>query len=157
MAAQFESFVDPFVIIFSIPFAVTGVLIGLLVTGNTLSVPAFLGMIILVGIVVNNAIVLVDYTKLIRKRDNLSIEDALITAGGHRLRPILMTATTTIGGMIPLAMMSGEGHETFNPMGVAVVFGLAVSTLITLILIPVMYASIDALLIKIKLRVNKFL
>jgi len=152
MAAQFESFVDPFVIIFSIPFAISGVLIGLLVSGNTLSVPAFLGMIILVGIVVNNAIVLVDYTKLIKLRDNLSVEEALITAGGTRLRPILMTATTTIGGMIPLAMMSGEGHEMFNPMGIAVVFGLAVSTMITLILIPVMYASVDALLKKIKLR-----
>ena len=152
MAAQFESFVDPFVIIFSIPFAITGVLFGLLISGNTLSVPAFLGMIILVGIVVNNAIVLVDYTKFIKKRDNLNVENALITAGGHRLRPILMTATTTIGGMVPLALMSGEGHEMFNPMGVAVVFGLAVSTLITLVLIPVMYASVDAFLKKIKLR-----
>jgi HAE1 family hydrophobic/amphiphilic exporter-1 len=152
MAAQFESFVDPFVIIFSIPFAITGVLLGLLISGNTLSVPAFLGMIILVGIVVNNAIVLVDYTKFILNRDKLSVEQALVTAGGHRLRPILMTATTTIGGMVPLAMMSGEGHEMFNPMGVAVVFGLAVSTLVTLILIPVMYASVDALLKKIKLR-----
>lgn len=152
MAAQFESFVDPFVIIFSIPFAITGVLLGLLISGNTLSVPAFLGMIILVGIVVNNAIVLVDYTKFILNRDKLSVEQALVTAGGHRLRPILMTATTTIGGMVPLAMMSGEGHEMFNPMGVAVVFGLAVSTLVTLILIPVMYASVDAVLKKIKLR-----
>ena len=109
-------------------------------------------MIILVGIVVNNAIVLVDYAKFIKNRDKLSTEKALIFAGSHRLRPILMTATTTIGGMAPLAMMSGEGHEMFNPMGVAVVFGLAVSTLITLILIPVMYASVDAFLKKIKLR-----
>lgn len=152
MAAQFESFVDPFVIIFSIPFAITGVLAGLLITGHTLSVPAFLGMIILVGIVVNNAIVLIDYTKIMKEKHNFTMNEALIFSGSKRLRPILMTAMTTIFGMIPLALMRGDAHEVFNPMGVAVVFGLAVSTLITLILIPVMYSSVDGLLKKIKLR-----
>ena len=152
MAAQFESFVDPFVIIFSIPFAITGVLGGLLITGHTLSVPAFLGMIILVGVVVNNAIVLIDYTKIMKEKHNFTMNEALIFSGSKRLRPILMTAMTTIFGMIPLALMRGDAHEVFNPMGVAVVFGLAVSTLITLILIPVMYASVDDLLKKMKLR-----
>ncbi len=142
MAAQFESFIDPFVIIFAIPFSVTGVILGLLITGNTLSVPAFLGMIILVGVVVNNAIVLIDYTKIMREKHKFSIDEALIYAGSRRLRPILMTAATTIFGMVPLAFMSGEGHETFNPMGVAVVFGLSFSTLVTLVLMPVMYSYI---------------
>ncbi len=152
MAAQFESFVDPFVIIFSIPFAVSGVIIGLLITGYTLSVPAFLGMIILVGVVVNNAIVLIDYTKIMKVKHNFTVDEALIFAGSKRLRPILMTASTTICGMIPLAFMRGEGHETFNPMGIAVVFGLAFSTLITLILMPVVFSFIDSSLRKFNLR-----
>lgn len=148
MAAQFESFVDPFVIIFSIPFAISGVLIGLLLMGHTLSVPAFLGMIILVGIVVNNAIVLIDYTKIQQEKHRFSTDEALIYSGARRLRPILMTAATTIFGMVPLALVSGEGHETYNPMGVAVVFGLTFSTLVTLVLIPCMYAAVDAFLRK---------
>ncbi|HNT26953.1 MAG TPA: efflux RND transporter permease subunit [bacterium] len=148
MAAQFESFVDPFVIIFSIPFAISGVLIGLLLTGHTLSVPAFLGMIILVGIVVNNAIVLIDYTKIQQEKHRFGTDESLIYSGARRLRPILMTATTTIFGMLPLALVSGEGHETYNPMGVAVVFGLAFSTLVTLVLIPCMYSTIDGFLRK---------
>lgn len=148
MAAQFESFVDPFIIIFSIPFAISGVIIGLLMTGHALSVPAFLGMIILVGIVVNNAIVLIDYTKIQKEKLKMTTDEALIYSGARRLRPILMTATTTICGMVPLAMMSGEGHETYNPMGVAVVFGLTFSTLVTLVLIPCMYSMVDSFLIK---------
>ncbi len=143
MAAQFESFVDPLVIIVSIPFAISGVLLGLLITGHSLSVPAFLGMVILVGIVVNNAIVLIDYTKLMREKHRMTTNDALIFSGSRRLRPILMTATTTIFGMIPLALMRGESHEIFNPMGIAVVFGLAFSTLITLVLVPSIYSTVD--------------
>ncbi len=154
MAAQFESFVDPFVIIFSIPFAISGVLIGLLLTGHTLSVPAFLGMIILVGIVVNNAIVLIDYTKIQQEKLRFSTDEALIYSGARRLRPILMTAATTIFGMLPLALVSGEGHETYNPMGVAVVFGLTFSTLVTLVLIPCMYSAVDAFLRKHNWRKN---
>jgi hydrophobic/amphiphilic exporter-1 (mainly G- bacteria), HAE1 family len=152
MAAQFESFVDPFVIIFSIPFAISGVLMGLLITGHTLSVPAFLGMIILVGVVVNNAIVLIDYTKIQKENLKISTDEALIYSGSRRLRPILMTALTTIFGMIPLTLMSGEAHEIFNPMGVAVVFGLTFSTLVTLILIPCMYSAVDSFLRKHHLR-----
>ncbi|HQN71901.1 MAG TPA: efflux RND transporter permease subunit [bacterium] len=152
MAAQFESFVDPFVIIFSIPFAISGVLIGLLVTGHTLSVPAFLGMIILVGVVVNNAIVLIDYTKIQKENLKMSTDEALIYSGSRRLRPILMTAMTTIFGMIPLTLMRGEAHEIFNPMGVAVVFGLTFSTLVTLVLIPCMYSAVDSFLRKHHLR-----
>ncbi len=140
MSAQFESFADPFVILFSIPFSISGVIIGLLITGHTLSVPAFLGMIILVGIVVNNAIVLIDYTKIMRKKHNFKVDEALVFSGSRRLRPILMTAATTIFGMIPLALMGGEGHETFNPMGVAVVFGLGFSTLVTLVIMPCIYS-----------------
>ncbi|HQJ61129.1 MAG TPA: efflux RND transporter permease subunit, partial [bacterium] len=152
MAAQFESFVDPFVIIFSIPFAISGVLLGLLVTGHTLSVPAFLGMIILVGVVVNNAIVLIDYTKIQKENLKMSTDEALIYSGSRRLRPILMTALTTIFGMIPLTLMSGEAHEIFNPMGVAVVFGLTFLTLVTLVLIPCMYSAVDSFLRKHHLR-----
>jgi HAE1 family hydrophobic/amphiphilic exporter-1 len=103
-------------------------------------------MIILVGVVVNNAIVLLDYTNMKRKRDGLNVHDALIFSGKSRLRPILMTATTTISGMLPLALMQGEGHEAFQPMGVAVVFGLMVSTLITLILMPSIYGLIHGFL-----------
>lgn len=152
MAAQFESFVDPFVILFSIPFGISGVLLGLLIMGKSLSMPAFLGMIILVGIVVNNAIVLIDYMKQIKERDSLSTHDALVIAGGKRLRPILMTAMTTIFGMVPMMLMNGEGAAMFSPMGTAVVFGLTVSTLITLVLVPSVYAVVDSILVKLHLR-----
>ncbi len=148
MAAQFESLIDPLVIIVSIPFAISGVLLGLLMTGYSLSVPAFLGMVILVGIVVNNAIVLIDYTKIQREKHKFTTDEALIFSGARRLRPILMTATTTIFGMIPLAIMRGESHEVFNPMGIAVVFGLTFSTLITLILVPSIYSMVDEFLRK---------
>lgn len=152
MAAQFESFIDPFVILFSIPFGISGVLLGLLIMGKSLSMPAFLGMIILVGIVVNNAIVLIDYMKQIKERDSLSTHDALVIAGGKRLRPILMTAMTTIFGMVPMMLMNGEGAAMFSPMGTAVVFGLTVSTLITLVLVPSVYAVVDSILVKLHLR-----
>ena len=143
MAAQFESFLDPFVILFSIPFAISGVLGGLFIAGFPLSVPAMLGMIILVGIVVNNAIVLVDYTNILRRQEHLGVIEALKTAGSRRLRPVLMTALTTISGMLPLALSQGDGHESWQPMGVSVVSGLTVSTLITLVVIPVMYAMVE--------------
>ena len=145
MAAQFESFVDPLVIIFSIPFAATGVMTGLFIAGFPLSVPAMLGMIILVGIVVNNAIVLVDYTNILRRTEKMGVIRALKTAGKRRLRPVLMTALTTISGMTPLALSQGDGHESWQPMGISVVFGLLVSTLVTLVVIPVMYAMAEPL------------
>lgn len=143
MAAQFESLIDPFVIMFSVPFAVVGVIWALLITGTTLSVNAFIGMIMLVGIVVNNAIVLVDYTNLLRAR-GMSVGEAVQTAGQRRLRPVLMTALTTIFGLLPLALSRSEGSETWVPLGVAVIGGLMVSTVITLVFVPTLYSIVEA-------------
>jgi HAE1 family hydrophobic/amphiphilic exporter-1 len=140
MASQFESFTYPFVIMFSIPFALTGVLIGLAVTNTALGIMALLGILMLIGIVVKNGIVLIDYTILCRER-GMSINEAVVTAGRSRLRPILMTTLTTVLGMIPLALGRGEGAEMWNSLGMTVAWGLTFSTLITLVLIPIMYAS----------------
>jgi len=142
MASQFESLLDPFVIMFSIPFALVGVAWGLFLTGISLSAIAFLAIIMLIGIVVKNAIVLVDYINILRARE-YQLFDAIVTAGGNRLRPVLMTAITTILGMIPLAISRGEGAEIWHPLGVTVIFGLAVSTLVTLILVPVVYSVFE--------------
>ncbi len=141
MASQFESFSMPFVIMFSIPFAFTGVILALLITGTTLSLIAALGAVLLIGIVVKNGIVLVDYTNLMRDRD-MRLNDAIIAAGKSRLRPVLMTALTTILGMLPLALSTGEGSEIWRPMGISVIGGLIFSTLVTMVLIPVMYALV---------------
>ena len=140
MSAQ--SFLDPLVIMLSIPFAFTGVFLLLFLADEALSLPAALGLIMLMGVVVNNAIIFVDYAKLLR-REGESLEDALMLAGQRRLRPILMTAFTTIGGMLPLALSHGEGHEMWRPMGIAVIGGLLFSTVTTLILIPVVYSSVE--------------
>ncbi len=142
MAGQFESLLDPFVVMFSVPFGITGVFLALPLTGITLSLTSFIGMIMLVGIVVNNAIVLVDYINQLRDR-GLSLEEAIRTGGERRLRPVLMTALTTIGGMIPLALGGGEGAEMWRPLAVAVIGGLLFSTLVTLVLIPTVYALTD--------------
>jgi HAE1 family hydrophobic/amphiphilic exporter-1 len=142
MAAQFESFRGPFIIMFSIPFAFVGVIWAFLVTGTTLNMVSFMGMIMLMGIVVNNAIVLVDYTNIMRKRGQ-SIHEALMTAGRRRLRPVLMTASTTMFGMLPLAMSRGEGAESWNPLGIAMIGGLLVSTVVTLLLVPVLYGIFE--------------
>ena len=138
LASQFESLTDPFIIMFSLPFALTGVFIGLALTGTPLSVMAFVGVIMLVGIVVKNVIVLIDYTILNRER-GLSVTHAVIHAGKSRLRPVLMTTLTTVFGMIPLAVGTGEGSEMWRSMGTTVAWGLSVSTLITLIIVPVVY------------------
>ena len=143
MASQFESLTYPFVIMFSIPFAITGVLIGLFVTGTPLSVMALLGVLMLVGIVVNNGIVLIDYIMLCRER-GLGLMHAVVTSGKSRLRPILMTTLTTVFGMIPMALGTGEGAEMWRPLGMTVAFGLSFSTLITLIIIPTLYSSFAA-------------
>jgi len=140
MASQFESFTYPFVIMFSIPFAFTGVFIGLAVTNTALGLMALLGIVMLVGIVVKNGIVLIDYTILCRER-GMGIKAAVVAAGHSRLRPILMTAITTVLGMLPLALGRGEGAEMWNSLGMTVAWGLSFSTLITLVLIPVLYAS----------------
>ncbi len=141
MASQFESFKMPFVIMFSIPFAFTGVVFALLITGTTLSVIAALGAVLLIGIVVKNGIMLVDFTNLMRDRD-MRLYDAVIAAGRSRLRPVLMTATTTILGMLPLALSTGEGAEIWSPMGITVIGGLVFSTIVTMVLIPVVYCII---------------
>ena len=140
MASQFESFMTPFVIMMSVPFTVTGVLLGLGIHGEPLGVMALIGVIILMGIVVKNGIVLLDFTIILRKR-GMALKDAVVTACKARLRPILMTSLTTILGMVPLAVGQGEGSEMWHGLGITVIWGLTVSSLITLVYIPVMYTS----------------
>ena len=142
LAAQFESFLHPFTILLTVPLALTGGLLALMITGNTLSVPAFIGIIILVGIVVDNAIVLIDSINQLRKAGMRS-EDAIIKSGSLRLRPILMTTLTTILGMLPMAISEKEGSEIQIPLAVVIIGGLTVSTLITLIVIPSFYTVFD--------------
>lgn len=141
MAAQFESLKDPFIVLFAIPFTLVGVILAFFVTGITLSVTTFIGLIMLVGIVVNNGIVLVDYTNMLRKR-NYSLRDAVMEAGRSRLRPVLMTSLTTILGMLPMALSSGMGREMYVPLGITIIGGLLISTLVTLILVPTMYTAL---------------
>ena len=143
MASQFESFRMPFIIMFSIPFAFTGVIYALYFTGTTLTVVAALGAVLLVGIVVKNGIVLVDYTNLMRDR-GIELYEAIALAGKSRLRPVLMTALTTILGMLPLALSTGEGSEIWRPMGITVIGGLIVSTLVTMIIVPIMYGILSS-------------
>lgn len=140
MAAQFESLKHPFIIMFAIPLSIIGIIIAFFITGTTLSVVTFIGVIMLLGIVVNNGIVLVDYTNLLRARGR-NLLDAAHEAGHSRLRPVLMTAFTTIFAMLPMAASSGMGAEMWSPLGITVIGGLLFSTLITLILIPVIYVS----------------
>ncbi len=142
MAIQYESFFNPFVIMFSIPTALIGVVLGLLMTGRSFSVPAFIGLIMLVGIVVSNAIVLVDYLKQLRER-GMERNAAIIEAGRVRLRPILMTAFATILAMLPLSLGLGEGAEYGAPLATVIIGGLIVSTFITLVLVPVVYSLFD--------------
>ena len=140
MASQFESFMSPFVIMFSIPFAFVGVLLGLQVTGTALGSMGMVGILILMGIVVKNGIVLIDYTILMRERGH-SVEEASAIAAQSRLRPILMTTLTTVLGMIPMALGQGEGSEMWRSLGMVVAWGLSISTLVTLVIIPTLYAS----------------
>ena len=140
MASQFESLMAPFVIMFSVPFALVGVILGLRINGLALGVMSIIGIIILIGIVVKNGIVLIDYTILCRER-GMNIRDASTTAAKSRLRPILMTTLTTVLGMLPMAIGTGEGSELWRSLGVTVCWGLTVSTLITLVLIPTVYCS----------------
>ena len=138
MASQFESLKYPFVIMFSLPFAIVGVLLGLWMTGTALGVMGLLGVLMLVGIVVNNGIVLVDYTRLLIGR-KLPIIEAVVAGGKSRLRPILMTTLTTVLGMVPMAAGNGVGSEMWNSLGMVVAAGLTFSTLVTLFLIPVLF------------------
>ncbi len=143
MAVQFGSLRDPFIILFAIPFALVGALWAFIITGETLSVLSFVGMIMLVGIVVNNGIVLVDYIKILRAR-GVALAEAVKLAGQHRLRPVLMTAFTTIFGVLPMALNTGQGAELWRGMAVAIIGGLAVSTVVTLVFVPVLYHVFQA-------------
>jgi HAE1 family hydrophobic/amphiphilic exporter-1 len=138
LASQFESLVDPFIIMFAVPFAITGVLLGLLITRNTLNIVSIVGAVVLVGIVVKNSIVLVDYMNILLRR-GMKLEEAIRTGAKRRLRPVLMTAFTTMLGMVPLVLMRKEGAEAWRPLGIAVISGLFVSTMITLIFVPSLY------------------
>ena len=140
MASQFESFVGPLVIMFSVPFALVGVLLGLRLTGNALGIMGIVGIIILLGIVVKNGIVLIDYTNLCLER-GMDAVSASVTAARSRLRPILMTTLTTVLGMLPMAVGRGEGSELWRSLGITVCWGLSISTLVTLVLIPTLYCG----------------
>ncbi len=140
MASQFESLTYPFIIMFSVPFAVSGVILAFLVTGSTLNMMSFVGIIMLVGIVVKNGIVLVDYINLNRGR-GMSVIQSVVNGGKSRLRPVLMTTLTTVLGMLPLAISSSEGSEMWRPMAITVIGGLTISTLFTLVIVPTVYAS----------------
>jgi len=148
MAGQFESFRDPLVVLFSIPLGVIGVVFTMILTGTIFSMQAFIGCIMLAGIVVNNAILLVDYTNQLRRRAKLPLSEAIRTAGSRRLRPILMTTLTTVLGLLPLSLGWGEGGETQAPLARVVIGGLLSSTLITLVLIPVVYSVFEQRLSK---------
>lgn len=145
MASLYESLRDPFVVMFSIPLAAIGVILMLFLTNTTFNVQSYIGCIMLGGIVVNNAILLVDYTNLLRRRDKMPMREAIEEAGRRRLRPILMTATTTIIALLPLALGLHEGGEAQAPMARAVIGGLFSSTLITLVIVPVMYSVFEGM------------
>jgi HAE1 family hydrophobic/amphiphilic exporter-1 len=142
MASQFESLRDPFIIFLSIPFGFIGVVWFLVLTRQTLSIVSFIGIIMLIGIVTKNGIVLISYINILRQR-GLSIREAVMSGGSNRLRPVLSTTITTILGMIPMALSKGEGSEVWAPMAVAVIGGLSVSTLVTLVLMPTLYSIFE--------------
>ena len=142
MASQFESLLHPFVILFSVPFAVIGVLVTMWLFHVTVSVVSLIGFVLLAGIAVNNAIVLIDYTNELR-REGLPKLEALKKAGAVRLRPILMTTSTTVLGLLPMALGLGEGAELRTPMALTVIGGMLTSTLLTLLVVPAVYTVLD--------------
>jgi HAE1 family hydrophobic/amphiphilic exporter-1 len=143
MVIQFERFVQPLIVLSSIPFTMIGVILTLLVFGSTLSIVSFLGIIALAGIVVNNAIVMIDYTNLLRTRYGVPLHEAVIRGATSRLRPILMTSLTTILGLLPMALGIGEGAEFLAPLGQAISGGLITSTVVTLFIVPTLYWIIE--------------
>jgi len=147
MAAQFESLLDPFIVMFAVPFTFTGVILGFILTGTTLSVITFLGIVMLMGIVVNNAIVLVSYINILRARGFTMLE-AVTTGGRDRLRPVLMTTITTLAGLLPLALSTGEGSEIWQPLGITMIGGLSLSTFITMLFVPTLYAVFNSIAFK---------
>ena len=142
MASQFESFVQPVIIMFTIPFALSGVILALWITGVSLDMIGALGIVLLAGIVVKNGIVLVDYTNLLRER-GIELNESIQMAGQSRMRPVLMTAFTTILGMVPMAVSQGEGAEMWRPLGIVVIGGLTISTFLTLYIVPVLYGAMS--------------
>ncbi len=154
MASQFESLTYPFIIMFSIPFAISGVVLALGVSGSTLNMMSFVGLIMLIGIVVKNGIVLVDYINLNRER-GMGVIRAVVNGGESRLRPVIMTTLTTILGMLPLALSNSQGSEMWKPMAITVIGGLTVSTMLTLIIVPTLYTMFAASGIKRQHRKNK--
>ncbi len=146
MAGQFERFLDPLVVMFSVPLAMIGVIPALLLTGTTLNIQSLMGLIMLIGIVVNNAIVLVDYINLMRRERNMPVLEAVVEAGRLRLRPILITTLTTVLGLLPLSFGFGAGAEIQASLARVVIGGLTASTLVTLVFIPVVYVTADSLL-----------
>jgi HAE1 family hydrophobic/amphiphilic exporter-1 len=143
MASQFESFLHPLVIMATIPLGLVGSALGLLITGQAISVVVLIGLIMLAGIVVNNAIVLVDYINHLRRQEHMAKKAAVLQAGIVRFRPILMTTSTTVLGLLPMALGLGEGAEIRAPMAITVISGLLVSATLTLVLIPVVYSLVD--------------
>jgi HAE1 family hydrophobic/amphiphilic exporter-1 len=143
MASQYESLRDPFIIMFSVPLAAIGVVLALKLTGTTFSLQAYIGVIMLAGIVVSNAILLVDYTNILRRRDKMPLREAVETAGRTRLRPILMTSLATILGLVPMSLGIGEGAELQAPLARVVIGGLIASTLITLVVVPTVYTLFE--------------
>ena len=143
MASQYESLRDPFIVMFSVPVAAIGVVLALKLTATSFSLQAYIGVIMLAGIVVSNAILLVDYTNVLRKRDGVPLRDAVELAGRTRLRPILMTSLATILGLVPMSLGIGEGAELQAPLGRVVIGGLAASTLVTLVLVPAVYTLFE--------------
>jgi len=151
MAAQFERFFDPLVVMFSVPLAIIGVVPTLMITGTTINMQSMMGVVMLIGIVVNNAIVLVDYINLMRREHNMGVREAVIESGRLRLRPILMTTLTTILGLLPLSFGIGSGAEIQASLARVVIGGLTASTLITLVFIPVVYVSAEHVLSKVQI------
>jgi HAE1 family hydrophobic/amphiphilic exporter-1 len=142
MASQFESLTHPFSIMAAVPLSIAGVALALFITGTTLSVMSFIGIMILIGVVVNNGIVLIDYVNHLRAQ-GMEKTEALIQGGVTRLRPILMTTLTTILALLPMAINKGEGAELFAPISITLFGGLLVSTLLTLVIVPSLYSLID--------------
>jgi len=154
MTMQFESFLDPIAIMFSLPMALIGAVLGLYIAGSELSIMSLIGIILLMGLVAKNGILLIDFTRQKRK-DGLGVKEALIEAGSVRLRPILMTTLAMIFGMIPVATATGAGTEMRAPMGHAVIGGLITSTLLTLFIVPVIYSLLDDLKRKFRRNTEK--
>jgi hydrophobic/amphiphilic exporter-1 (mainly G- bacteria), HAE1 family len=154
LASQFESFIHPFTIMLAVPLGVTGALATLFITRNTINIMSLIGMIMLLGLVIKNSILLVDYTNVLRTA-GMNKRDALLQAGPVRLRPILMTAISTVAGVLPVALGLGAGGASRAPMGIAVAGGMTTSTLLTLYVVPVVYSLIDDVMEKVQSLVKR--